>query len=321
MPPKLQLDISLLSICRGQRLDQTLSQLLPEHSRSRLTQWIKQHDILCNQQACRPRDKVQGGELITIRAHWDDQVADRPQAIALDIVFEDDDLIVLDKPAGLVVHPAAGNPDHTLLNGLLHHCPTLAQLPRAGIVHRLDKGTSGLMVIAKTLTAHTQLIKLMQTRQIQRHYLTIVCGHLTAGGTIDAPIGRHRKDRLKMAVIATGKPAVTHYRIRRQWQAYTLTEVQLETGRTHQIRVHFAHQHHPILGDPVYAGRLRFPKQLTAELRQVLQQFTRQALHAYKLALPHPSSGEMHTWEAPCPTDMQHLIQTLEHHYGHPPSR
>jgi 23S rRNA pseudouridine1911/1915/1917 synthase len=231
-------------------------------------------------------------------------------------VFEDDDLLVINKPPGLVVHPAAGNPDGTLLNALLHHAPDLAALPRAGIVHRLDKDTSGLMMVARNLAAHTRLVADLQARDIRREYLAVVNTVLTAGGEVDAPIGRHPVDRKRMAVVSGGKPAVTHYRVVERYRAHTLVRLRLETGRTHQIRVHMAHIHCPVTGDPVYGGRLRQPRGAGELLRTVLQGFRRQALHAERLAFRHPGSGEPVSWEAPVPPDMQELIEALREDAG-----
>ncbi len=231
--------------------------------------------------------------------------------MALDIIHEDDALLVINKPVGLVVHPGAGNPRHTLMNALLHHAPSLATIPRAGIVQRLDKDTSGLMVIAKTLTAHTALVEALQDRHIKREYLAVVNGVLTAGGSVDQPIGRHPRQRIRMAVVAQGKPAVTHYRVVDRYRAHTLIRVQLETGRTHQIRVHMAWKYHPILGDPLYGSRPKLPPGADESVRTTIQGFKRQALHACSLSLSHPQTGEPCRFEAGLPDDMRQLCEQL----------
>ncbi len=296
----------------GLRLDQALAKLFPQYSRSRLKQWLENEKIFVNQEVNRrPRDKVQGGEVIEIHAELEDVIAHQAEAIALDIIYEDEAIIVLNKSAGMVVHPAAGQHNSTLLNALLYHAPKLAKLPRAGIVHRLDKDTSGLLVIAKTLEAHTSLVQQLQKRKISREYCAIVLGLLISGGTVDAPIGRHPRQRIKMAVVESGKPAVTHYRILEKFQDHTYLSVKLETGRTHQIRVHMAHIHHPIVGDQTYAGRMRLPKGASDRLIDELRNFKRQALHASQLGLHHPISGEWMTWQAELPEDMQELLEAL----------
>lgn len=296
----------------GSRLDQVLAQLFSEFSRSRLQQWVKEGAVLVDGRVLRPRDKLLGGESITVNAAVEAVDEVRPQAIALNVVYEDDAILVIDKPAGLVVHPGAGNPEGTLQNALLHHAPALAGVPRSGIVHRLDKDTSGLMVAAKTLQAHKALVDQLQARTVKREYLALVNGTFTAGGRIEAPVGRHPRDRIRMAVVDTGREAVTHYRIQQRYQAHTLLLAALETGRTHQIRVHMAHIGHPLVGDPLYGGRLQLPKGATEAVREALRGFRRQALHATRLALQHPASGEEMGWEAPPPDDMQVLLNTLE---------
>lgn len=302
------------------RLDHILSELFPAYSRSRLQSWIRSQQILVNQQFKRPRDKIKAGALITITASLPEETKWEAQALPLNIIYEDDALLVVNKPAGLVVHPAAGNPDKTLLNALLHHLPQLKQLPRAGIIHRLDKDTSGLLVIPKTLNAHTHLVKQLQARTIQRNYYAVVQGVLLAGGTINAPIGRHPKLRKKMAVNElNGKQAISHYRIVERFSHHTLVKVQLETGRTHQIRVHMAHIKHPLIGDKLYRGRLQLPKKANESLLSCLRQFQRQALHAAHLKLQHPTSLQMIEWSSPLPEDMQVLIYCLredKHHAG-----
>jgi 23S rRNA pseudouridine1911/1915/1917 synthase len=300
------------------RLDQILSALFPAYSRSRLQSWIRSQQVLVDQQIKRPRDKIKAGALITITAILPEETKWEAQAIPLDIIYEDESLLVVNKPAGLVTHPAVGNPDKTLLNALLHHCPQLKQLPRAGIIHRLDKDTSGLLVIPKTLNAHTQLVKQLQARTIQRNYYAIVQGVLIAGGTINAPIGRHPKLRKKMAVNPlSGKHAVSHYRVIERFSHHTLIKVQLETGRTHQIRVHMAHIHHPLVGDKTYRGRPQLPKKASAELISCLRQFHRQALHAEHLKLIHPLSQQIIEWQAPLPEDMNRLINCLREDTQH----
>ncbi len=301
----------------GKRLDQALAQLFPDYSRSRLQQWVKEGLVTLDGVACRPRDKVVGGEWVALEARLEDQVACKPEAIDLDIVYEDETLILINKPAGLVVHPAAGNPDGTLQNALLHHDPELIQLPRAGIVHRLDKETTGLLVIARTPAAHKSLVEQLQAREFDREYRAIASGVMTAGGSVDEPIGRHPTQRIKMAVHPAGKEAVTHYRVLERFRAHTYLKVKLETGRTHQIRVHMAHLRYPLVGDPVYAGRLRQPAGASEQLRESLRRFHRQALHALKLGLTHPASGEWMEWETPLPEDMQQLLETLREDLQH----
>lgn len=296
---------------RDKRLDQALAALVPEYSRSRLQQWIKAGFVTLDGQVAVVRARVRAGQSVCITAELQEETAALPEQIPLDIVFEDDALLVINKPAGLVVHPAAGNPAGTLLNALLYHDDSLAQLPRAGIVHRLDKQTSGVMVVARTLTAHKLLVEALQARTVKREYQAVVNSLLTAGGTVDAPIGRHPVDRKRMAVVGGGKEAITHYRVAERFRAHTLVDVQLETGRTHQIRVHMAHNRMPVTGDPVYGGRLRLPKGASDELKTLLQQFKRQALHARRLGLVHPVSGEEMSWETALPEDMVRLIEVL----------
>ncbi len=294
----------------GLRLDQALARLFPSYSRSRLKQWIKQGQVSIDGQLWRPRDLLKGGERIELKTTQEPKRESLPQAIPLPIVFEDEHLIVLDKPAGLVVHPAAGHQDGTLLNALLHHAPQLANLPRGGIVHRLDKDTSGLLVTAKTLKAHKSLVDQLQARTVKREYLALVQGRMTSGGTVSAPIGRHPTDRKRFAVVDGGKEAITHYRIAERFPHHTLLRVQLETGRTHQIRVHLAHLSFPLVGDPQY-GRLRLPPGASAELVEALGGFRRQALHAARLSLHHPQSGEEIGWESRLPADFDQLLQSL----------
>lgn len=295
----------------GMRLDQAVAQLFGDYSRSRLTAWIKDGRVTVEGEQRRPRDKVWAGEHLLLRAEPEPQVACRPQDIPLDIRYEDEHVLVLNKPADLVVHPAAGNPDGTVQNGLLFHNPAAVNLPRAGIVHRLDKDTTGLMVVAKTEPAHKHLVAALQARDVHREYRALVVGELYAGGTVDQPIGRHPTQRTRMAVHPTGKPAVTHYRVAERFRGHTLLDVRLETGRTHQIRVHMAFIRHPVFGDPVYGGRLRLPPRADQELVDALRAFKRQALHAYRLGFHHPVSGEELLFEAELPGDMEHLLELL----------
>jgi 23S rRNA pseudouridine1911/1915/1917 synthase len=295
----------------GRRLDKVLSELLPDYSRARIQQWIKTGAILIDGCVMRPRDRVLGGEHVQGYCPPTLETSLQAQAIDLTICFEDESILVINKPAGLVVHPAAGNPDNTLVNGLLHYAPELEMLPRAGLVHRLDKDTSGLLVVARNLKAHHSLVGQLQQRTMGRHYQAVVNGVMAAGGTLDAPVGRHPVDRKRMAVIASGKPAVTHYRVMERFRSHTHVALRLETGRTHQIRVHLRHLHFPIVGDPVYGGRMHLPVMQTsaaAALTKALQEFQRQALHAATLVLTHPESGEVLEWHAEPPADMVQLL-------------
>jgi 23S rRNA pseudouridine1911/1915/1917 synthase len=302
----------------GMRLDQALATLFSDFSRARIQGWIKQGLVSVDGAiVLRPREKVMGGELVELEAKMEDQVECRPQPIPLDIVYEDDALLVINKPAGLVVHPAAGNPDSTMQNALLHHDESLIQLPRAGIVHRLDKETSGLLVVAKSAAAHKYLVEQLQERLFKREYRAVVIGVMTAGGTVDQPIGRHPTQRTRMAVHPSGKPAVTHYRVLDRFRFHTHLKVILETGRTHQIRVHMAHTRHPLVGDPVYAGRLQIPPKVTPELEAMLRKFRRQALHARKLGLEHPMTKEWMEWKVEPPTDMQELLAVMAEDASH----
>lgn len=294
----------------GLRLDQALSELLPEFSRSRLQAWIKQGAILLDGNSVQARQRIRGGEQICLHARIEDESKALAEDISLAIVHADDDIVIVDKPAGLVVHPAAGNRDGTLLNALLHYAPELAALPRCGIVHRLDKDTSGLLMVARTLRAHRSLVEQLQTRTARREYLALVQGALAAGGTIDLPIGRHPVDRKRFAVSQGGKPSVTHYRIEERFEHHTLLRVKLETGRTHQIRVHLTHLRHALVGDPVY-GRLRIPAAASEHIKGALQGFRRQALHAERLGLIHPADGEYREWVAPLPQDFSELLGAL----------
>jgi 23S rRNA pseudouridine1911/1915/1917 synthase len=295
----------------GSRIDQLLADIYPEFSRSRLQNWIKQGLVELDGHTCRSKDKVRGGELVVLRPLLLEEVADSPEVMDLALIYEDDELLVINKPAGLVMHPAAGNPQGTLLNGLLSYHPPLSSIPRAGIVHRLDKDTSGLLVVAKTLQAQHALVQQLQARSVKREYRAIVQGVMVSGGKVDKPIGRHPVNRLRMAVVDGGKHAVTHYRILKRFRAYTYIQVFLETGRTHQIRVHMSHIHHPLLGDPLYGGRRKVPAGVPAKTVERLQQFKRQALHAVRLELRHPGTGESLSWEAPLPDDMQQIVELL----------
>ncbi|HGP0595080.1 TPA: 23S rRNA pseudouridine(1911/1915/1917) synthase RluD [Pseudomonas aeruginosa] len=295
----------------GQRLDQIAAQLFPEHSRSRLAGWIKDGRLTVDGAVLRPRDIVHSGAQLVLEAEQEAQGEWLAQDIELEIVYEDEHILVIDKPAGLVVHPAAGHQDGTLLNALLYHVPDIANVPRAGIVHRLDKDTTGLMVVAKTLEAHTKLVAQLQARSVSRIYEAIVIGVITSGGTIDAPIGRHGVQRQKMAVVDAGKVAVSHYRVLDRFRAHTHTRVKLETGRTHQIRVHMSHIGYPLVGDPVYGGRFRIPPVASQTLVQTLREFPRQALHARFLELDHPATGVRMKWESPLPEDFLWLLSLL----------
>lgn len=295
----------------GRRFDAVLAELFPEFSRSRLSEWIKSGDALLDGETARPRDTLRGGETVQVQVVLETQTHAAPQDIPLNVLYEDDQVLVIDKPAGLVVHPGAGNPDGTLVNALLFRDPNLAAVPRAGVVHRLDKDTSGVMVVARTLQAQTALVEQLSARDVHRQYLTVVVGALVSGGTADAPIDRHPRDRLKMAVRDDGRDAVTHYRLRERFRAHTALECRLETGRTHQIRVHMAHLKSPIIGDPLYGGALKLPKGATDTLVAELRGFKRQALHAETLEFLHPVSGEPVRASAPVPEDLQRLMSAL----------
>ena len=295
----------------GLRLDQALARMFPDYSRSRLKDWLLNGVISVEGGPQRPRDAVAGGERIEFEPRSDVEVEATPEPIDLNIVHEDAELLVINKPAGLVVHPGAGNPGGTLLNGLLHHAPTLQEVPRAGIIHRIDKDTSGLLLVAKTLTAHTALVRLLADRDISREYLAVCCGVLTGGGTIDQPIARHPVDRTRMSVQQDGRHAVTHFTVEERFRAHTYIRVRLETGRTHQIRVHFAWRRNPLVGDPVYGGRLALPAGASDALVAALRGFRRQALHATRLAFEHPASGEILDLEVPPPPDFASLLETL----------
>ena len=311
MSDRIRLSAQVSPESGGQRLDQVAAQLFPDFSRSRLQGWIKDGSLLVDGERKRTRDSVYGGEELTLDAEREVQGEWQAEAIELDILYEDNALLVINKPAGLVVHPAAGHQDGTLLNALLHHCPELAKVPRAGIVHRLDKDTTGLMVVAKTIESQTDLVAQLQARTVSREYECVVTGVMTAGGKVDQPIARHGTQRQKMAVVAGGKQAISHYRVINRFRAHTHVKVKLETGRTHQIRVHMSYIHFPLVGDPVYGGRLRIPPGASPELIKELREFPRQALHARRLELEHPDDGRHMSWQVPLPEDMQHLLALL----------
>jgi len=295
----------------GQRIDQVLADVCPDYSRGRWQQWLREESVLIDGVAWRPRDRVRGGESFRLRAAAEPVATLEPQPIALNVVHEDEHLLIIDKPAGLVVHPGAGNPDSTLQNALLHLDPELDAIPRQGLVHRIDKETSGLLVVARTLKAHHALTRQLQDKAMGRVYDALVAGTFTGGGSVDAPIGRHPRDRVRMAVVGGGREAVTHYRIAERFAGHTLLRVHLETGRTHQIRVHMLHIGHPLVGDPVYGGRTRLPKGADQAVREALGAFRRQALHAASLELDHPLTGERLSWTAPRPADFNALLDAL----------
>ena len=297
----------------GKRFDQALAEMFPDFSRSRLTEWIKSGDALLDGQIARPRAPVRGGEMVALNVRTEIETTALAEDIPFELVYQDEDVLVVNKPAGLVVHPGAGNPRGTLVNALLHFDPRMAELPRAGIVHRLDKDTSGLMVVARSLRSHSALVEQLSEREVHRQYVAVVVGPMIAGGTVRAPIGRHATDRIRQAVVkeGAGREAITHYRVRERFRAHTLLECRLETGRTHQIRVHMAHAKHPLIGDPLYGGSFKLPKGATPELMEMLRGFKRQALHAEKLVFTHPVTGEAISTEAAIPADMQALVGTL----------
>lgn len=295
----------------GLRLDQALARMFPDFSRSRLKTWLVNGDVRVDGLSPKPRERVGGGERVELTTVPERAVSSTPEPLALNVAYEDDALLVIDKPAGLVVHPGAGNLSGTLMNGLLHHAPALAELPRAGIIHRIDKDTTGLLLVAKTLPAHTALVRALAEREIARKYVAVCYGVLTGGGRIDAPIGRHPVDRKRMTVTDSGKPAVTRYTVAERFRGHTRVDVELETGRTHQVRVHFAWRRQPLLGDPVYGGRLALPKGATPPLVEALRGFSRQALHAARLEFAHPVSGATVSVKAPLPADLSGLLDVL----------
>lgn len=310
---ELTLNAQVSPAMKGLRLDQAAAQLFPDYSRARLQGWIREGQLQLDGKPARARDKILGGERLSLVAAVESQEHWQAEQIPLDIVFEDDSLMVINKPAGLVVHPAAGNRSGTLLNGLLFHCQGLNKVPRAGIVHRLDKDTSGLMVVAKTLESHASLVEQLRVKSVNRIYQALVCGLVTAGGTVNEALGRHPRHRTKRAVSqgTDAREAVTHFRIKEKFRSHTLVQCELETGRTHQIRVHMAHIGFPIVGDPLYGGRPRIPKGADPELIKSLEHFKRQALHAWQLGLEHPESGEHMSWQVEIPADMQQLLELM----------
>jgi 23S rRNA pseudouridine1911/1915/1917 synthase len=313
MSQEIRLECQVSTTSSGSRFDQVAAEMFPQYSRARLQSWIRAGDLRLGGKVVKPNVRVLGGEKVALTTYLQPEGEWQAQALDLDIVFEDEHLLVINKSAGLVVHPAAGNPDGTVLNALLHHAPEVESVPRAGIVHRLDKDTTGLMVVAKTLEAQNQLVKQLQARTVSRQYDAVTMGAIRTGGTVDAPIGRHPRQRKKMAVVNIGgKEAVTHYRVIAQLGDFTHVRVKLETGRTHQIRVHMAHIRHPLVGDPVYGGRPKLSKGLDVEIARAVRDFPRQALHAAQLGLVHPASGKSLQWRVPLPDDMSSLLALLE---------
>ena len=298
--------------CHGMRLDQVAAELFPDYSRNRLATWIKEGRLMVDGRTVKPRDKATASAQVTLMVTHEPVIDWQPQRLPLDIIFEDEHILVVNKPAGVVVHPAAGHADGTLVNALLAHAPELDALPRGGIVHRLDKETSGIMFVARTSLAHKSLVAQLSERTVSRTYCAVCTGALTGGGKIDAPIDRHPTARTKMAVVADGKPAVTHYRIAHRFKHYTQLQVNLETGRTHQIRVHMAHRKWPLIGDPVYGGRQRVPARASDLLISTLRGFPRQALHAQALEFEHPASGDWMEFETDLPDDLVNLLEVLE---------
>ncbi|MBO2634076.1 23S rRNA pseudouridine(1911/1915/1917) synthase RluD [Shewanella algae] len=312
MTQEINLKSEISATQTGLRLDQALAELFPDYSRTRIKEWILDGKVSVDGTVVnKPREKVLESQEIEVQATLEEEVHAEAQAIDLNIVYEDDHILVINKQAGLVVHPGAGNSDGTLMNALLHYCPEIEHVPRAGIVHRLDKDTTGLMVVAKTVEAQTHLVAALQARDITREYEAIVLGTMTAGGTVDEPIGRHPTKRTHMAVHHSGKPAVTHYRVAEKFRAHTRLRLRLESGRTHQIRVHMAYIGHVLVGDPVYGGRPKPPKAASEAFFEVLKNFKRQALHAVRLELVHPITCELMSWQAPIPEDMVELTKAL----------
>ena len=307
-----KLNIIIPKRMTGNRIDSSLSEMLPDYSRSKITAWIKSGDALIKQKSFKPKDKVIGNEVIYLTINSKQSNNWIAEKIPLNIFYEDEDIIIINKQFGLVTHPGAGNWNGTLANALLYYDPSLSTLDRVGIVHRLDKNTSGLMVIARNEKSQKYLVEQLQNHSVSREYSALVYGHMIAGGTIDEPIGRDPKDRVKQAVLMSGKDAVTHYRAIERFKSHTHVKAILETGRTHQIRVHLSHVGHSLIGDPIYGGRVRFPKKASEELKHALLNFKRQALHSKKLTLNHPISGELMSWKAPLPDDMQELLKVLK---------
>jgi 23S rRNA pseudouridine1911/1915/1917 synthase len=314
MNQKIELTAEIPIEAAGKRLDQVLAQIFSEHSRSRIQDWIEKGFVKIDGEQKRGRDKVKGGEQVEISAAQETLTSWTGEDLPLDIIFEDEELLVINKPTDFVVHPAAGHAGGTLVNALLHYLPQLSELPRAGIVHRLDKDTTGLLVVAKTMNAHNKLGSSLQMREVERVYEAIVQGVMPAGGTLTAWLDRHPHDRKKRTVVEAGrgKEATTHYRVLQKFRAHSHLQLKLETGRTHQIRVHMAHISYPILGDKTYGGRLRLPPNADPSFLQMIREFPRQALHARRLSLMHPKTGESMSWESPLPADMQALLLALK---------
>lgn len=313
MSEHIQLSLVVPDELGNKRFDHIAAQLFSDFSRARLQSWIKEGNLTVDGDQRKAKEKLIGGEILRLDVVTQAEGEWLAEAIEFPIVYEDEHILVINKPMNLVVHPAAGNLTGTLLNGLLHHCEELRNIPRAGIVHRLDKDTTGLMVVAKTLQAQNHLVEQLQSREMGREYEAVLQGAITGGGTVKEPIARHMKDRTKMAVHPTGKEAVTHYRVLEKFPTHTHVRVKLETGRTHQIRVHMAHIQHPLVGDPTYGGKVRLPKGVSHELRDVLREFPRQALHARKLTLIHPQSKKEVSWEVPLPDDFEELLDELRY--------
>ena len=310
--PMNQFNIIIPDRLIGQRIDSAMAQMLPDYSRSKITTWVRSGGALINGKTFKPKEKILGGEIVTLNIKAEKTNDWKAEDIPLDIVFEDDNIIVVNKPVGLVTHPGAGNWTGTLANALLHYDPSLANLDRAGIVHRLDKNTSGLMVVARSELAQKNLVEQLQTHAVSREYSAIVYGHMISGGTVDEPIGRDPKDRIRQAVVEDGKDAVTHYRVIDRFAHHTHVKAILETGRTHQIRVHLSYIGHPLIADPMYGGKIRFPKKADDHLKNALKKFNRQALHAKKLTLTHPITLEQMSWKAPLPQDLKDLLKVLQ---------
>ncbi|MDB4038775.1 23S rRNA pseudouridine(1911/1915/1917) synthase RluD [Candidatus Thioglobus sp.] len=306
------LQIIIPSRMIGARLDASLAEMLPDYSRSKITAWIKSGDALINGKIFKPKDKTSGDEIVFLTLNQKQSNDWTAEEIPLNVVYEDEDIIVINKQFGLVTHPGAGNWTGTLANALLYYDPTLSRLDRVGIVHRLDKNTSGLMVVARNEKSQKYLVEQLQNHSVDREYSAIVYGHMIAGGTVDEPIGRDSRDRVKQAVLHSGKEALTHYRAIDRFKSHTHVKAILETGRTHQIRVHLSYVGHSLIGDPMYGGRVRFPKKASEELKKALLNFKRQALHSKKLTLKHPISGEVMSWKAPLPDDMKELLSVLK---------
>ena len=295
----------------GWRIDSAIAEMLPDYSRAKITGWVCSGAALIDAKVFKAKEKVLGGEIVTLHIQTQPRHDWQAEDIAIDVVFADKDIIIINKAVGLVTHPGAGNWSGTLANALLHFDPSLAQLDRVGIVHRLDKNTSGLMVVARSELAQKNLVEQLQTHSVSREYCAVVYGHMISGGTVDAPVGRDSKNRIKQAVIENGKPALTHYRVIERFAHHTYVKAILETGRTHQIRLHLSHIGHPLVADNLYGGKVRFPKKAPEPLKTALKSFNRQALHAKKLSLTHPISGEIMSWKAPLPQDLQDLLQVL----------